>query len=646
MPYRYVVAIVAVVAAATVRLAFLQVLGTSFGFLTFYPAVMLAALYGGPRAGLLATVVSAILTKYFWMEPVRQLFLMEAGDLLGLAMFLISCAMISYITEVMHRAQFRAREAETQSLIIAERERSADALREREELLRLFIEHAPAALAMFDREMHYLSVSRRWLSDYHLGDRDLLGVSHYEVFPEIPKVWKEAYLRGLTGEVLQAEAERFERTDGSLQWVRWEIRPWYNAAGKVGGIMIFSEDITERKEVEETLHESMRSKHEKATELAAVLEAVPAAVWIAHDPDCRHITGNRAANELLRQPTGAEASLTAPAGQQPTHFCATKEGRELGGDELPLQMAARGQDVLDFEYSVVFDDGTIRHLLGNATPLRDNHGQLRGSVSAFVDITLRKQAEEKLQKSKHLLEQRVLKRTKELRKKDHLLIQQSHLAAMGEMINNIAHQWRQPLNTLGLNIQQLRLFYDMDKFSEELLYKSVEDAMTLVNHMSRTIDDFRQFFKPDKERVDFEVKQVVADTIKLVEASFKNSQISIDVNCTADPVILGYPNEYAQVILNLLTNAKDAFHERKNNNARVLVTLSEEDNQSLLTVSDNAGGIPEKIIHKIFNPHFTTKGPQGTGIGLFMAKSIIERNMHGKLTVINTNEGAEFRIEV
>ena len=133
-----------------------------------------------------------------------------------------------------------------------------EALRESEERLRLFIGHAPASLAMFDRSMRYLSASRRWLTDYNLEQTDLTGLSHYEVFPEISVKRKEAIVVRWDGEVVRAESDRFDRTDGSVQWLRWEVRPWYDAAGDVGGIVIFSEDITERQQLLETIESVAR----------------------------------------------------------------------------------------------------------------------------------------------------------------------------------------------------------------------------------------------------------------------------------------------------------------------------------------------------------------------------------------------------
>ena len=162
---------------------------------------------------------------------------------------------------------------------------------------------------------------------------------------------------------------------------------------RAGRIRIYGLDITERIEAEEALRESECRERQRAAELATLLEAVPTPVIIVHDPDSLHMTGNRAADELLRQPRGAEMSLSAPDQLRPRHFRAMKDGRELTLDELPAQRAARGENVQDFEFSIVFDDGTSRDVLSYGTPLLDDEGRPRGAVHVLVDITARKQAE-------------------------------------------------------------------------------------------------------------------------------------------------------------------------------------------------------------------------------------------------------------
>jgi PAS domain S-box-containing protein len=241
-----------------------------------------------------------------------------------------------------------------------------------------------------------------------------------------------------------------------------------------------------------------------------------------------------------------------------------------------------------------------------------------------------------------------LRATEELREKEQLLLQQSRLAAMGEMIGNIAHQWRQPLNTLGLIIQELPMNYELGAFTKEHLDASVSRAKQVIYHMSQTIDDFRNFFRPDKEKIPFKINDAVARTISLIEGSFREQRIMIAADAPDDIFIHGYPNEYSQVILNILVNARDAFVDRPSDLPRVVrIRLFRENNRAVLTITDNAGGIPEEILEKIFDPYFTTKGPdKGTGVGLFMSKTIIEKSMNGELSARNSGDGAEFRIEV
>lgn len=277
-------------------------------------------------------------------------------------------------------------------------------------------------------------------------------------------------------------------------------------------------------------------------------------------------------------------------------------------------------------------------------------------------------AEEQLQRAHNELELRVRERTEELttalrtlqaesairlqavealREKEQMLIHQSRQAAMGEMVGNIAHQWRQPLNKLGLLTQRVALFYDSPSFTKEFLDTSVANAMEIIQHMSKTIDDFREYYRPDKEKEPFSVREAIMNSLSLLEGNFQNPTIRVIINDTDDPVINGYKNEFTQVILNILINARDAIVARTPDDAQIIITLCNENGCPAVTVADNAGGIPDEIITKIFDPYFTTKGPQaGTGLGLFMSKAIIEKNMGGTLSVRNANGGAEFRIEM
>jgi len=252
-----------------------------------------------------------------------------------------------------------------------------------------------------------------------------------------------------------------------------------------------------------------------------------------------------------------------------------------------------------------------------------------------------------LEELNNSLEQRVDLATAELRQKDQYMIQQSRMAAMGEMLGYIAHQWRQPLNVLGLIVQELGLIHEYGKLDKDVLDAKIGKVMEIVFHLSQTIDDFRDFSTPDREKSLFRVDQVVAKSVSLVEESFKEQQIAIDIDTIGEPQINGYPHEYAQVLLNILLNARDVFRERRTEGARITVRAWTEDNRSVVTIADNAGGISEEIISRIFDAYFTTKElGKGTGVGLFMSVAIIEKKMGGRLTARNVGDGAEFRIEV
>jgi len=226
-----------------------------------------------------------------------------------------------------------------------------------------------------------------------------------------------------------------------------------------------------------------------------------------------------------------------------------------------------------------------------------------------------------------------------------LVVEYSKNAALGEMTAAIAHQWRQPLNVLMLlfgNILMSHLNDHLDQESMEGFYKKGEH---IIEEMSQTIDDFLNFFKPSKQKIKFDAQESIAKVIVMIEEQFKNHHIEVNIPTPSGVEVYGYPNEFKQVILNLLSNARDAIESQKIQGV-ITCTIEEHDQKALIKVHDNAGGIPEHLLpDKIFEPHFTTKST-GMGLGLYICRMIIEENMQGRLYAVNEGNGALFTIEM
>lgn len=255
--------------------------------------------------------------------------------------------------------------------------------------------------------------------------------------------------------------------------------------------------------------------------------------------------------------------------------------------------------------------------------------------------------QQKLDELNHSLEQRVADAVAELRQKDALLLQQSRHAAMGEMLNNIAHQWRQPLNNIAIYVQGMQMLRAAGKLSDDELDKDVQSVMDIIQYMSKTIDDFRTFFQHEKQKQPFAVKEAAEKALRFVSARMEHHAITTQLVVRHEPTVEGYQAEYIQVLLNIINNAADALITNNRPDRQIIITLDRQEEQSSLSIRDNGGGIPQEALPHIFEPYFTTKGPTGgTGIGLYMAKEIIEKHMAGRLTASNVADGAEFIITV
>ncbi|MGB3961739.1 MAG: CheR family methyltransferase [Sulfurimonas sp.] len=228
-----------------------------------------------------------------------------------------------------------------------------------------------------------------------------------------------------------------------------------------------------------------------------------------------------------------------------------------------------------------------------------------------------------------------------------LMFQQSKLASMGEMIGNIAHQWRQPLNSLALNLFAVDNKFNTDTIDKKHFHAFVEDSQKTIQHMSNTIDDFRDFFNPNKAKKSFKLSYVIDKTISFVHDSFKNHGITLTKMGDDDLEIFGYENEFAQVLINILNNSKDAILTNQIAHGAIGIQIQCKEERAIVTISDNGGGANNEIIERAFEPYFTTKEKkEGTGIGLYMSKMIIENSMNGSIRMEVIQKGMKTEIEL
>ncbi len=527
-----------------------------------------------------------------------------------------------------------------------------------EQMLGLFIENAPAAIAMFDSDMRYIAVSRRWLSDYGLGDQDIIGRTHYEVFPEIPERWKNIHQRALAGEPQRCEEDPFPRLDGRTDWVRWEILPWRESNEHISGIIMFTEVITERKQMEEALR-----RDEEQFRLA--IEDAPIPI-IMHTEDGEVLQISRTWTELTgytlqnMQTFNGWLSLASGEGAETVHS--------------HVQELFKGSPrMINVEFPIRTRDGSVRHWSFNTSSpgtLRDGR---RFIVGMATDITERIKMDEELKVYRDRLETLVAKRTAELeernrklneeiterwkaetekRKMESQLAQTQRIEALDRFAGGIAHDLNNILYPILINIEELLAETPVDSSRHELLTQTMKAVIRQKDLVKKILSFGR---RSEEEPRPVKVAPLVEETMDFLRSTLPSTiDIKQQIDAQTD-MIMGDPTQIQQVVMNLVQNAADSLGSQKGTIEVRLTTTHLEPvrtNREMkpgdyleLTVKDTGSGIAPEVLDHIFEPFYTTKGfGRGSGMGLSVVHGIVKR-LGGAITVRSRpGEGTLFTV--
>ncbi len=515
-------------------------------------------------------------------------------------------------------------------LDITAQKQAEEALHDSEEKLRLFIEHAPAALAMFDHQMRYLAVSRRWMNDYGLKD-SVIGQSHYAVFPEVPDYWKAVHRRGIAGEVVQADGDRFKRLDGTVQWLHWVVRPWHTDDGAIGGIVIFTEDITERRQFQEALQES-RQRFFRA------LENIPDVVTI-YDRDLRIQYINAATRAITGRPT--------------TDFIGHRD-EEIWPPQIyniyrpTLKKALADGTMKSLETDLTLADRQVHSLSITYVPLQDEQGNVREILGITRDLTIQKAAERSIRQINLELEKRVRDRTAELSAANERLQELDRLKSL--FIASMSHELRTPLNSIigftGMIVG------DMAGPVSERQRDYLQRAYRAGKHLLGLITDIIDISKIEAGKLaveyrTFNLDKVMSDAMASMEAGAREKGLELTLEMPEGITLCTDRKRLLQCVLNLLSNAVK-YTER----GSVRITTQCDDAQVEIAVSDTGIGIPESARSQLFQPFVRLDSKlknhaSGTGLGLYLTRKLAREILGGDVTVSSREgKGSTFSLRI
>ncbi|OHD91928.1 MAG: hypothetical protein A2552_09540 [Sulfuricurvum sp. RIFOXYD2_FULL_44_160] len=439
------------------------------------------------------------------------------------------------------------------------------------------------------------------------ANHEIIGKTDYEIFnKEVADFFRYHDMKMFEEKKSKSNFEWVTYPDGRHVYLFTVKSPLLNSAGKILGLVGNSADVTEQRITEEALTQ-------KKKELETILQEAPNPIML-HNEAGEVIMVNRVWQSL----SGYTFEEIDTVEKWAENACAK---------DKPL-MNQYMDELYSVEHKIDMGEASVTTKEGNtliwqfsSAPLGIIDGK-RTVVTTAMDIT-------------------------ELKRKDQLMMAQSRHAAMGEMIGMIAHQWRQPISGIAMNANNILLDIALETFDTASATVYAQDILDQTQHLSKTIDDFRNFFKPDKSVTSVNLKEIIEETFTIVKDSLINNGIRIKTTYLSETKVDAYSRELMQVFVNLINNAKDALLSRETKEPYIDICIDEDELYLNTTFCDNGGGISEAVLPKLFDPYFTTKDEKtGTGLGLYMSKMIIEDHLHGIIEAYNTDEGACFKVRL
>jgi two-component system cell cycle sensor histidine kinase/response regulator CckA len=496
---------------------------------------------------------------------------------------------------------------------VAERKHAEGIIREREEQLRLYAEHSPAAIAMLDRDMKYVVVSHRWMEAFRLEGGPLVGRSHYDVFPEIPRRWRDVNQRSLEGEVERCDEEIFLRADGSVDWLRWETRPWHKADGSIGGIIIFAENITERK----LAGAALRASEER---MRFALENAEIGIW-----DIDFVNGTIRWSHTLEAQYGLAHGAFAGTFDAVTE-CTHPDDR-AAVEETLRNARASGED-FSIQSRAIWPNGEVHWLNGAGRIQLDEQGAPVRGVGISMDITERRRLEAQFQ-------------------------QAQKMEAVGRLAGGVAHDFNNLLTViLGYCELLMRDFDQGDVRRSDVA--EIQSAGTRASRLTRQLLAFsrKQIIEPTL----LDLNQIATD-LQAMLGRLIGEDVEVALNLAPDlAYVMADRGQLEQIVMNLAVNSRDAMpHGGTLTIETANVELDEQYAKAhpgvepggyvALIVADTGCGMTPEVQARIFEPFFTTKeAGRGTGLGMATVYGIVTQN-RGSIDVDSEiGRGTSFRI--